>query len=144
MKNFDNITDLKFLIDTPPKTWRPVVGGMFSLIIGTVNIYLSVTIAIIASSLDTSHDIQGSGWLYGIPLLLLGIITITGGLFTLGRKHWKLSLAGTVCGLVFPVSATIFIIAVQETLQTFLFLLPVLVLGIAAMWLTIASKPEFT
>jgi len=46
----------------------------------------------------------GMGWLsvIGAPLIVLGIITIIGGIYALLRKIWGLALAGSICALVGP------------------------------------------
>ena len=52
-----------------------------------------------------------------IPLIILGIVAIAGGIYALKRKKWGLSLAGSICSLIcvffLGIPAVIFMISVK-------------------------------
>jgi hypothetical protein len=94
------------------KTWKPTVGGVLTIIGGTIELIVGVVVAAIGSI----------GWFFGMawfsaigaPLIIVGIIAIVGGIYALKRKLWGLALVGSICALFGPwgllgLLATIFV-----------------------------------
>jgi hypothetical protein len=91
------------------RTWKPTTAGILAIIVGAIDLIFGIVIAtvgIIGSSLI--------GWLFGagfpggflsvigVPLIVLGIVAIVGGIHALNRKTWGLALTGSICALVSP------------------------------------------
>jgi hypothetical protein len=85
-------------------TWKPVVAGILQIISGG-------TALIIACGLFIAGAVVGFVtqmplWLgalipmVAVPLIILGILDLTGGICALLRRAWGMSLAGAVASLV--------------------------------------------
>jgi len=79
------------------KTWKPttagiltVIGGAFLLAWGLGHV---IRAELVAGTL--TH------WQFGPVFIVLGLITIVGGIFAVRRRVWGLALAGAICA-VFP------------------------------------------
>ena len=98
---------------TPPEavkqTSLPVVAGILIIIVGAGE--LLTGLAISAAGAAATWFIAGLGGVIGFPLILLGIVAIIGGIYSLRRKAWGMALAGAICTLpgVMGILATIFI-----------------------------------
>ena len=91
------------------RTWKPTTAGVLTIIAGTVELIVGIGIA-------TVGVIGGSliGWLFGVgllggflsiigvPLIVLGILAVIGGICALNRRTWGLALAGSICALIGP------------------------------------------
>ncbi|MBM4432525.1 MAG: hypothetical protein FJ025_00800 [Chloroflexi bacterium] len=89
------------------KTWKPITAGILTLIAGTPTLIIGILISI--------GTIMGGwmmgwmmGWMWGwisaavaLPIVL-GIISIIGGVFALQRRVWGMALAGAICALPTP------------------------------------------
>lgn len=112
------------------KTWMPMtagildiicgvfalIGGLVLVIVGTVGsgvlMYIGADIPpLVAAALFSA---------IAVPLIIVGILAIVGGVYALQRKKWGLALAGSIAAFF-----------------------PSWLLGIAAIVLTILSKNEF-
>ena len=116
------------------KTWKPMVAGILDIVAGALSavIWLLLFVGILlfafttgVSSLNIPVEIPPLLGTLGIlvltiPILILVILAIVGGVYALKRKTWGLALAGSI--------AAIFISCP---------------LGIAAIVFTILSKNEF-
>jgi hypothetical protein len=111
--------------------WMPVVAGILTLIAGVTKLlaFLGVLIAAIfipASSYsswgDAPHMMWSANWMiaFMVPLLVLGVLAIIGGVYMLQRRMWGMALAGAIAAL-----------------------LPNTLLGIAAVVLIAISKDQF-
>jgi hypothetical protein len=124
-------------MEAKKKSWIPTVAGILTLINGSLNLLGVFGLAIAAIVLSTTSywwdsiepDIYPMtvGGLVGILialavfLLVVGIVSVLGGISALQRKRWGLALAGSITSLF---GTTI--------------------LGILAIIFTAISKEEFT
>lgn len=116
----------------PPiaQTWRPTVAGILNIIAGVVGLISGVLLMV---SPRFIIDLYGLGNMYGstaadrallqailngfviggIIVLIMGIITIIGGVFSTKRKKWGLGLTASIMAilmtLVLGILSTIFI-----------------------------------
>lgn len=110
---------------TPPPavkpTSLPVVAGILCIIAGGTE--LMVGLAISAWGAVVTFFIAGLGGVVGIPLIMVGLVAIIGGIYALRRRGWGMALAGAICALFIPYGGSI--------------------LGILAIIFVAISKPEF-
>ena len=121
-------------------TWKPTTAGILTIIAGALNLamgILSVTAMRGAVWPSMGHPwfggmgygmmgygMMGMSWLgaIGISLIVLGVISVIGGIFALQRRVWGLALAGAICALFPP---------------------PLIVLGILSTIFLALSRKEF-
>ncbi len=93
------------------QTWKPTAGGILSIIAGAMNVVLGVVVmggltvaglVMGAELVELDLDLGGMSWLgvLGVPLIVLGIISIVGGAYALKRRLWGLALAGAICAIM--------------------------------------------
>lgn len=91
--------------------WMPVVAGILMLIAGGTKLlaFIGVLIAMLVvpasaySSLDSApHMMWSANWMIAllVPLLVLGILAIIGGIYTLQRRMWGMALVGGIAALI--------------------------------------------
>jgi len=106
------------------KTWMPTVAGILDIIAGSLGLIVACGIAIIGSLMGIVPDFREFLPVYllilVVPLVLVKILAIIGGIYTLRRKNWGLALAASIAAF-----------------------LPFSPLGLAAIVLTALSKKEF-
>ena len=117
------------------KTWKPTVAGILDIVSGAVGL-IAVLGLVIAIGVTGGFYIPGTeqipkfvpSLLTGItvPLAILSILSLIGGIYALQRKKWGLSLAGSVSAIFTSIP-----------------LLGGLPVGITATVLTALSKDEF-
>ena len=90
-------------------TWMPKTAGILSIVAGAIEILGGITAG---SLLTTLVDLPGIGAITGFPLVILGIVAIVGGVFSLRRRIWGLALAGAICSLLLPTIALLGILAI--------------------------------
>ena len=82
----------------PVSTWKPVTAGILSIIAGVIAILVALWIF-------RRHEgfflmARGERWrASGLFALLVGIMSIIGGIFALIRKAWGAALAGAITAL---------------------------------------------
>ena len=111
-------------------TWKPTTAGILSIVAGALNLIAGIiVISLGAACLSPWTGYMGTmgmmGWWFGaigIPLIVIGIVSIIGGSFALKRRLWGLALAGAICALFPP---------------------PVIVLGILSIIFLALSQKEF-
>ncbi len=83
------------------KTWKPTVGGILAIIAGALQVIVGIAMAAVGG---IGGAFIGMGWLsaIGAPLIILGVIALVGGIYSLKRRIWGLALAGSICALVDP------------------------------------------
>ena len=93
------------------RTWMPTVAGILNIITGAFG--LTGGLALIALGTLASGALEPFvfGMLpliplalfsaLGLPLFLLGILTLVGGIYALQRKMWGLVLAGSIAAVLF-------------------------------------------
>ena len=86
------------------KTWKPIAAGILEITAGGLSVitgcglYMS---AMVANFLTTVPPLVYAILTYPmIPLILLGILAIAGGICALLRKRWGLALAGAIASLL--------------------------------------------
>ncbi len=96
----------------PPaqKSSKPTVGGVLILLAGVLALvngalYLALDIADLGTipALPegiTEEDLEGIMRMCGAVMMVFGVIAILGGAFALQRKHFGLSIAGGVMGML--------------------------------------------
>lgn len=114
-------------------TWKPVLAGILGITAGSIRFLTMIIVAIIGGS---GGGILNVIWpdapeiifiifniigLLAIPLLLLSVVAIIGGIYALLRKTWIIAITGASCAILL-----------------FWFL------GIPALVLTILSEKEFS
>ncbi len=94
----------------PAKTWRApsagilaIVAGYFNILLGWVGLMGGLTGATLLGLASVSSGV-GTG--IGVILLVLGAISVIGGLFTLSRRAYGLGVIGSIAAL-FPSPALI-------------------------------------
>jgi hypothetical protein len=105
------------------KTWKPTTAGILSIIAGVLNLIVGIALA--------AADVMLLGPMIGIPvlgplaavLIVLGIVSLVGGIFAIQRRIWGVALAGAICALFPP---------------------PVIILGILAIVFVALGKREFS
>lgn len=83
------------------KTWKPTVAGILAIIAGAIQLIIGM---LCATGVGFVAGIFGLGWLSAIcvPLIVIGIIAITGGVCALARKAWGMALTGSIFALIGP------------------------------------------
>ena len=103
----------------PQKTWMPPTGGALAMVSGIVHIIWGIVVAIGGQAIGRWAGIFGLG-LIGLPMIILGVVGVIGGIYALQRKVWGMALAGAICSIIGPAAllgilATVFIaISKQE------------------------------
>jgi len=114
-------------------TWKPTTAGILTIVAGAFNLIAGITVAALGTAclgpwtghMGTMGMMGMTGWWFGaigIPLIVIGIVSIVGGSFALRRRIWGLALAGAICALFPP---------------------PVVVLGILSIIFIALSQKEF-
>ena len=91
--------------------WMPVVAGILTLIAGGTKLlaFFGFLIALVFvpagsySSWDNApHMMWSANWMiaFMVPLLVLGILAIIGGIFMLQRRMWGMALVGGIAALI--------------------------------------------
>lgn len=89
------------------KTWKPTTAGILSIIAGAIELLIGIGLMValgLAASLYGAIPGLPIGILpvFGVPLVIIGIVAIVGGIYALRRKIWGLTLAGSICALFCP------------------------------------------
>ncbi len=93
------------------QTWRPTTGGILCIIAGVINILLGLAVAVVLAGAGVllgmelvalPPELAGTSWLgvLGVPLVVLGIVSIVGGAHALKRRLWGFALAGAICSIM--------------------------------------------
>jgi hypothetical protein len=96
----------------PIKTWKPTVAGTLMIIVGVIAIFLALLTF-------RRHEVLGQflpdrRWrVSGLFILIVAIMSITGGIFALMRNAWGVALAGAITALyafgIFGILSIIFV-----------------------------------
>jgi len=84
------------------ETWVPTVAGILSIIAGAVELLGGIVVGGIAAVLTAFIKMPGLGAIFGFPLIILGIVAVVGGIYSLRRRAWGLALAGAICSVFLP------------------------------------------
>ncbi len=126
-------------VQTVQKTWKPMVAGILNIVSGSLRILSSIAVFIgimlfipVATSIGPGPVPDMPRWIVpgvlasiliiGVVLLLVvGILSIIGGIYALQRKKWGLALAGSIAAIfgssVMGILATIFIVMAKDEFE---------------------------
>jgi hypothetical protein len=112
----------------PANTWMPTTGGILSIIVGVMDLIGSLLMGgITCASSVFMNDYYGDYYLapdignmtaavfgfLALYLLILGLVSLIGGIFAVQRKKWGLAIAGAITaffgGGILGILAIIFI-----------------------------------
>jgi len=121
------------------KPWMPVVAGILDIISGSAGVVMGLFMAL---HLNAARVVQGAqkfgghpgglpamppfffpgmGTAIGIALIVIGVLAIVGGIFSLRVKAWGLALAGAIGGVItgrlLGVLALIFVVLSRKDFQ---------------------------
>ena len=100
------------------RTWKPTTAGILSIVAGTIGLIAGIVAAVVGGVLATFPWYYGNVWTdavsnativsaVGAGLIVIGIVAIVGGIFTLKRRVWGLALTGAICALFSPPGAVL-------------------------------------
>ena len=87
------------------RTWKPTTAGVLSIIAGAIQVIGGIVVGVIGGNVAGLASIPGLGQVFGaiaIPLIIIGVVAIVGGVYALKRRLWGLALAGSICALIGP------------------------------------------
>jgi hypothetical protein len=84
----------------PRETWRPATAGILIIVAGAMNLCIGLIVSTTVGVLS-GFPVLGA---VGLPLIVLGTVSMVGGFFALRRELWGLALAGGICAVVWPSS----------------------------------------
>jgi hypothetical protein len=105
--------------------WMPVTAGILDLIVGVPGLIIGIICTVIGGFL--TFFIAGLGALLGVPLIILSIVAIVGGIFAIRKRAWGFALAAAICGFVVGLP----------------FIAPAILLGIPVIVFTALGKGQF-
>ena len=82
------------------RTWKPTTAGILSIVAGAFNLIAGIVVAALGETIGLLAGFWGLGAAIGAPLIVLGIISIIGGIFAFRRQIWAMALAGAICSLL--------------------------------------------
>ena len=92
------------------RPWKAVAGGVLSIIAGSLHLtgWLAVR-AILNKLIATGYFVDDKPFISAknvsmvvIPLLVMAVIAIIGGIFALNKKFWAVALLGAICAIFSP------------------------------------------
>ncbi len=106
------------------KTWMPTTAGILDIVSGGFGLICALMFIFMGGVMRFVPDVPTYLWpifmALSVPLAIVGILAIVGGIYALQRKVWGLALAGSIAAFF-----------------------PSWLLGIAAIVFTALSKNEF-
>jgi len=92
------------------RTWKASTAAILELVAGALNLVAGTLVILLSGALAAGLELAGLSDIsaaisvpvaaaIGIPLLLLGVFALVGGICTLRTKHWGLALFGAVCSI---------------------------------------------
>jgi len=81
------------------QTWKPTTAGILSIISGALTVLTGLLLAVAGTALGGIFGMSGLFGAVGVIPVILGIVSIVGGIYALRRKSWGLALAGSICAL---------------------------------------------
>lgn len=104
------------------KSWKPTTAGVLEIVAGALHLIASAATILVAGGVAGgmywSHMPRMSIGMplpliagVGLPLLIMGVVSILGGISALQRRRWGLALAGGICALV-PMQTLLGVLAI--------------------------------
>jgi len=100
------------------RTWKPIVGGILSIAGGAIHVLGWLFVAVVlrriisGSDFDIGFSATAIIWVIIFPLIILAIVAIIGGIFSLYRRSWGLALVGGICAIFSPLTWYLGLLAV--------------------------------
>jgi hypothetical protein len=94
------------------RTWRPTTAGILTIVAGVLNLIVGIIVVSIGAAVVAPLCGLWGFTAVGAPIIVLGIISIVGGIFALRRRVWGMALAGAICALFPPPIAVLGILAI--------------------------------
>jgi hypothetical protein len=112
------------------KSWMPVTAGVISIVAGSLGVLVCLVVGIIM--MFGVGSFMGSSWgarmpsmvpawillFICIPFLLIAILAIIGGIFSIKARYWGWALAGSIAALfpwwILGVPAIVFVIVGRD------------------------------
>ncbi len=103
------------------KTWKPVAGGICSMVGGAFALISGGLMGALGMWMGNTgvwggyHVVPRMSNLFGffgLPAILLGIVALIGGIYALKRQQWGVALAGSICAVLTPMSFLLGAVAV--------------------------------
>ncbi len=102
--------------------WKSITAGILELVAGALHLVMGVAFVLFGNLIALASNLAGVpdfGFAapvpivggIGIPLLVLALFELLGGISALRGRHWGLSLFGAICAIV-PLSTPLGITAV--------------------------------
>jgi hypothetical protein len=102
------------------RTWKPTTGGILAIIAGAINLILGAAAVFgigfledLSTTLNLSDTVAISA---GAPFMVLGIISIIGGILAIMRRAFPFALIGSIATLFGIVLLLPFIMGVLSTI----------------------------
>jgi uncharacterized membrane protein HdeD (DUF308 family) len=101
------------------KTWKPTTAGILSIISGALTLLAGLAVALLGTFAGAFGSLVLGGVFAGIAVvpIILGIVSIVGGIYALRRRFWGLALAGSICALscwILGIPAIIFVVLSKD------------------------------
>ncbi|MBN1153071.1 MAG: hypothetical protein JXA58_07665 [Dehalococcoidia bacterium] len=104
------------------KTWKPTAAGVLEIVAGTLHIVAGAATILVAGGIAGGlHFAELPEFALrvplplmagvGLPLLVLGTVSVLGGISALNRRYWGLALAGGICALL-PIQTLLGVLAI--------------------------------
>lgn len=104
------------------KTWKPTAAGILMIVAGALHLASGAIITAVVGGVAGGMHMQGlpeyTPYIslpviatLGIPLMILGAVSLAGGITALQRKRWGLALAGGICALM-PLQTLLGVLAI--------------------------------
>ena len=121
------------------RTWKPATAGILSIVAGVLGAIPSIIVVLVGGGIASIATIPGIARMFGvvgipleaivgsgilsaiggvltamaIPSIIIGVISVVGGIYALKRRFWGMALAGSICSLfcvwILAVPAIIFL-----------------------------------
>jgi hypothetical protein len=132
--------------------WMPITGGVLTIIVGILEILAALAFAlifIIADPLPSYNEKPIINlFIIGLPLLIAGMISITGGLFSVIRRLWRCSIAfSIVAGASFVIFSFVFFLYILQIntygISWLLVIVLLIMVGSSPTVFVVLSKSQF-
>jgi hypothetical protein len=92
------------------RPWKAVAGGVLNIIAGSLHLSGWLAVRAILNKLIATGYLGGDKPFISatnvsklvMPLLVMAVIAIIGGIFALNKKFWGIALAGAICAIFSP------------------------------------------
>lgn len=85
--------------ETVKKTWMTTLVGFLNIINGTIEILGGLTLIGVAEVLSGIRNTWVGDPIFGLPLVVAGVVAVIGGICSFRRRSWKLAFAGAAASL---------------------------------------------